>query len=96
MKRNIIAGCKIVLNQRIQFTIQLTAPPGIEPLYGLYYQTLWLFSGAPEDPEIYTLMDNNYAGGLDSAVTNMTHGVRTDDNEVQSVVALLMSQTRRP
>jgi hypothetical protein len=51
---------------------------------------LWLFSGAPEDSEIYTLMDNNNTGALNLAVTNMMHVVQTDDNKVQNIVALLM------
>jgi hypothetical protein len=43
-------GCRIAMNARIGFQLQVTATPGFHSLYGGCFQMMWRFSGAPEDP----------------------------------------------
>jgi hypothetical protein len=40
---------------------------------------MWLFSGAPEDPEDDTSMEKHGAQALYSAVKSLMHPIRTED-----------------
>jgi hypothetical protein len=50
-KTEISVGCRFVMNARIEFKLQVAATPGFHSLYDWCFQTMWLFSGAPEDSE---------------------------------------------
>jgi SNF2 family DNA or RNA helicase len=50
-KTNITVGWRIATNVRIGFKLHVPATPGFHSLYDWCYQAMWLFSGAPEDPE---------------------------------------------
>jgi len=40
----------MAMNVGIGFNLQVTAMPGLHSLYDRWYQAMWLFSGAAEDP----------------------------------------------
>ena len=42
---------------------------------------MWLFSGAPKDPEDKTVMEMHGADALYSVVKRMLHAIRTDDQD---------------
>jgi len=44
-------GWQIAMNLKIAFKLQVTAGPGFHSLYDWCFQTMWLFSGAPDNPE---------------------------------------------
>jgi hypothetical protein len=50
-------GWQIAMNAKIGFKLQVTATLGFHSLYDWCFQTMWLFSGTPEDPEDDTVMD---------------------------------------
>jgi len=49
--------CQIGMNGRIGFKLQVTATPKFHSLYDWCFQTMWLFSGAPEDPADESVME---------------------------------------
>ena len=53
---------------------------------------MWLFSGAPEDPEDETLMEMHGAEALYSAMKSLMHAVRTKDQDAQQDAAPQMIQ----
>ena len=59
MKNNV--GWPIAMNARIGFKLQVTATPGFHSLYDWCFQMMWLFSGAPEDPEDETVTEKHSA-----------------------------------
>jgi hypothetical protein len=63
------------MNMRIGWKPQVTATPGLHSLYDWCFQTMWLFSGAPEDPEDETLMEKHSAEALCSAVNSLMHAI---------------------
>jgi len=44
---------------------------------------MWLFSGAPDDPEDDTVMEKHCADALNCAVKSMMHALWTEDEEAQ-------------
>jgi len=57
---------------------------------------MWLFSGAPEDPEDETVMEMHGADTLYSAVKSLMHAIRTEDQDAQQDTAHRMIQTAKP
>jgi hypothetical protein len=84
------------MNAKIGFILQVTATPGFHSLYYWCFQTMWLFSGAPEDPEDETVMDQHGADALYSAVKCLRHAVWTGDKKPQQDVAHRMIQIAIP
>jgi len=89
-------GCRITTNARIGFNLQVTATLGFHSLYDWCYQTMWLFSGAPEDPEDETVMEMHGADTLYSAVKSLMHAIRTEDQDTQQDAAHQMIQIAKP
>jgi hypothetical protein len=89
-------GWRIATNVRIGFKLQVTATPGFHSLYDWCYQTMWLFSGAPEDPEHETVMEMHSADAPYSAVKSLIHAIQTEDQDVQQDAAHLMIQIAKP
>jgi hypothetical protein len=89
-------GWRIAMNARIGFKLQVTATPGFHSLYDWCFQTMWLFSGAPEDPEDETVMEMHGADALYSAVKSLMHAIRTEDEEAQQDAAHRMIQIAKP
>jgi hypothetical protein len=76
-------GWQIVISEKIRFKLQVTDTPGFHSLYDWCFQTMWLFSGAPEDPEDDTVMEKHGAEALCSAVKSLMHAIRSTDEEAQ-------------
>jgi SNF2 family DNA or RNA helicase len=76
-------GWRNATNARIEFKLQVTATPGFHSLYYWCYQVMWLFSGAPENPEDETVMEKHGADALYSAVKSLMHAIRTEPQEAQ-------------
>jgi len=80
------------MNARIGFKLQVTATPGFHSLYDWCYQTMWLFSGAPEAWEYDTVTEKHGAEALYSTVKSLMHAIRTEDEEAEQDVAHPMIQ----
>jgi len=89
-------GWRIAMNARIGFKLQVTATPGFHSLYGWSFQTMWLFSGAPEDPEDETVMEMHRVDALYCAVKSLMHAIRTEHEEAQQDAAHRMIQIAKP
>jgi len=89
-------GWQIAMNAKIGFKLQVTATPGFHSLYDWCFQTMWLFSGAPEDPEDDTGMEKHGAEALYPAVKSLMHAIRTKDKEAQQDAAHRMIQIAKP
>jgi hypothetical protein len=72
-------GWRIATNAKIGFKLQVAATPGFHSLYDWWYQAMWLFSGAPEDPEDETVMEMHRADAQCSAVKSFMRTIRTED-----------------
>jgi hypothetical protein len=94
-KTKITLGWRIVTTARIGFKLQVTATPGFHSLYD-WYQTMWLFSRVPEDPEDETVMTMHGADALDSAVMSLLHAIWTEDQDAQQDAAHRMIQIAKP
>jgi len=70
--------------------------PGFHSLYDWCFQTMWLFSGAPEEPEDETLMEKDGAEALYSAVKSLMHAIRTKGLDTQEDAAHRMIQIAKP
>jgi hypothetical protein len=57
---------------------------------------MWLFAGAPADPEDDTVMETHGAEALYSAVKSLMHDIRTDDEEAQQDAVHQMIQIAMP
>ena len=57
---------------------------------------MWLFSGAPEDPEDETVMEMYGGDELYSAVKSLMHAIRTEDQDAQQDVAHWKIQIAKP
>jgi hypothetical protein len=71
------------MEARIVFKLHITATPGFHSLYDCCFQTMWLFSGTPEDPEDVTVMEKHGAWVLYSAVKSLIHDIQTKDQDAQ-------------
>jgi hypothetical protein len=89
-------GWHIATNARIGFKLEVTATPGFHSLYDWCYQTMWLFSGASENPEDETVMEMHGANALYSAVKSLMHAIQTEDQDAQQDAAHRMIQTAKP
>jgi len=89
-------GLQIATNARIGFKLQVTATPGFHSLYDWCYQAMWLFSGAPEDPEDETVMEMQGADALYSAVKSLMHAIWTEDQDAQQDAAHRIIQIAKP
>jgi len=57
---------------------------------------MWLYSGAPEDPEDDTVMEKHGAVELNSTVKSLMHAMQTKDEEAQQDAAHRMIQIAKP
>jgi len=57
---------------------------------------MWLFSGAPEDPEDEIVMEMHEADALYSAVKSLMHAIRTEDQDARQDAAHWMIQKATP
>jgi len=89
-------GWQIAMNVKIGFKLQVTATPEFHSLYDWCFQTMWLFSGPPEDPEDDTVMEKHGAEALYSTVKSLMHAIRTKDEEAQQDAAHWMIQIAKP
>jgi len=89
-------GWQIAMNAEIGFKLQVTATLGFHSLNDWCFQTMWLFSGAPEYPEDDTVMEKHGAEALYSAVKSLMHAIQTKDEEAQQDVAHGMIQIAKP
>jgi hypothetical protein len=85
-------GWQIAMNAEFGFKFQVTATPGFHSLYDWCFQTMWLFSNVPEDPEDDTVIDQHGADVLYSSVKSLMHAIRTEDKEAQQDAAHWMIQ----
>jgi len=85
-------GWRIATNATIRFKLQVTATPGFHSLYEWYYQIMWLFSGAPDNPEDETGMEMHGADALYSAVNSLIHAIWAEDYNAQQDAAQWMIQ----
>jgi hypothetical protein len=72
-------GWRIATNARIGLKFQVTATPEFHLLYDWCYEAMWLFPGAPDDPEDKTVMEMYGADALYSAVKRVLQAIRTED-----------------
>jgi len=84
------------MNARIGFKLQVTATPGFHSLYDWCFQTMWLCSGAREEPEDETLMEKHGAEALYSAMKSLMHAIRTEDQGAQQDAAHWIIQFAKP
>jgi len=89
-------GWQIKMNAKIGLKLHVTATPGFHSLYVWCFQMMWLFSGAPEDPENDTVMEKRGAEALYSAVQSLMHAIWTKDKEAQQDAAHRMIQFAKP
>jgi len=89
-------GWRIAINVRIEFKLQVTTTQGFHSHYDWCFQTMWLFSGAPEDPEYDTEMEMHGAEALYSAVKSLTRAIQTEDQDGQQDAAQCMIQIAKP
>jgi len=57
---------------------------------------MWLFSGAPDDPEDDTVMEKYDADALYSAVKSLMHDIQTEDEEAQQDAVHRTIQIAKP
>jgi len=77
---------------RTGLILQVTVMLGFESLYDWCYLMIWLFSGAPGDPENNTVMENHDADVLYSTVLSLMYTIWNTDNKAQQDVAQEMMQ----
>jgi len=87
---------QLLMNAKIAFKLQVTASPGFHSLYDWCFQTMWLYSGAPDDPEDDTVMAKHGAEALYSAVKSLMHAIQTGNEEDQQDPANQMIQVAKP
>jgi hypothetical protein len=84
------------MNARIGFKLQVTAMPECHSLYDWCFQTMWLFSGAPEDPEDETVMEKHGAKVLYPTGKSLKYAIWTEDQDAQQDVAHQTIQIAKP
>jgi hypothetical protein len=89
-------GWQIAMNTKLEFKLQVTATPGFHSLYDWCFKIMWLFSGAPEDPDDDTVMEKHGAEALYSTVKSLMHAIWTKDKEAQQNAAHQMIQIAKP
>jgi len=89
-------GWQIVINAKIEFKVQVTATPGFHSLYDWCYQTMWLMTSEPDDPEDNTVMEKYGADALNFAMNSLMHALQTEDEESQQDAVYQMTQFANP
>jgi hypothetical protein len=84
------------MNPRIGFKLQIIAMPGFHSLYDWCCQTMWLFPGAPEDPEDDILMEMHWAKAPCSAEKRLMNVIQTEHEHAQRDAAHPMIQIAKP
>jgi len=84
------------MNAKSGFNVQVTAPLGFHSLGDWCLRTMWLFSGAPEDPEDDTVMEKHGAEASYSTVKSLMHAIRTIDADALKDAAHRTIQIRKP
>jgi len=84
------------MKARIGFKLHVTAMPGFHSLNDWCYQTMWLFSGVPDDPEDDSVMEKYGAKVFYSAKKGLVHAICTKDEEPQLDVVHRMIQIAKP
>jgi DNA/RNA endonuclease YhcR with UshA esterase domain len=85
-------GWRIAMNARIGFKLQVTAKVQFHSLYNWSFQTMWLFSCTPEDPENDTVMEKHSTEALYLTVKSLMHAIWTQDEPDQQDAAHQMIQ----
>jgi hypothetical protein len=80
-------GWRPAPNARIGFKLQVTPTRGFHSLYNWCYLTMWLFSGAPKDPEDETVMEKHSADALYVALKSLMHAICPEDKDAQQDTA---------
>ena len=75
------------MTTRIAFKLQVTATTRFHSLYDWCHQTMWLFTGASEDPEDETVMEKHGADALYSTVKRLMDAIHTEDEVAQQDAA---------
>jgi hypothetical protein len=75
------------MHARVGLKLQVTATPGFHLLCDWCFQTIWLFSGVPENPEDHPVMEMHGADALYSVVKSLMHAIRTEDEHTQQYAA---------
>ena len=83
-------GSQIVMNARIGFKPQVTAILTFHSLYDWCFPIMWLFSGAPADPEDKAVIDKHGAEELYSAVKSLMDAIRTEPQDAHQDAAQRM------
>jgi len=89
-------GWRIATNAQIGFKLQVAAMPGFHSLFDWCYQMMWLFSGAPDDPEDDAVMEKHSTNALYSAVNSLMHVIGTGDEDAEQDAAHRMIQIANP
>jgi len=89
-------GWQIAMTAKIGFKLQVTATAEFHSLDGCCYQTMWLFSGGPDNPEDDTVIEKHGADAMYSAVKSLMHAIQTNDKEAQQDAAHGMIQIANP
>jgi len=84
------------MNARTGFKLQVTATLGFHSLYNWCFQTMWLFSGVPKDPEVQTVMEKHGTDALYSAVKSLMNAILTEDQDAKQDVTHQMIQIAKP
>jgi hypothetical protein len=86
-KTNNSVSWQIAMHTKIRFKLQVTATLGFHSQYDWCFQTMWLFSGAPDNEEDDTVMGKHGAEALYSTVNSSMHAIRTKIEEAQQDAA---------
>jgi len=84
------------MNVIIGYTLEVTVTPSFNSLSDWYSQLMWLFSGAPDNPQDETLVGKHSAELLYSAVRSLMNAIRTEDQDAQQNAAHWTIQVSEP
>jgi hypothetical protein len=87
---------QIAMKNSIGFKLQVIATPGFHSLYDLGFGTVWLYSGASDDPDNDTVIEKHSAEAFHSAVKSLMNAIWSKHDEAQQDVAHRMIQTAKP
>jgi hypothetical protein len=85
-----------VITIRIGFKLQATTIPGFHSLYDCCFQTMWVFSGALDDLEDETWMEQHSAEALKSMVKSLMHAFRTEAQHAKQDATYQTIQIAKP
>jgi len=84
------------MNLRIGFKLQVAAMLGFHSLYHWCFYMMWLFSGAPEDPEDNSVMDKNHRDASCPSVKSTMDAVQTHDEATPQGAPWRMIPSTKP